>query len=167
MKYVRNMLSALDNHHSESRSEMQTDFDNPLKSLLRRVFIHSSASKRNVKEAADIAGVTERCFYSWMDRQIKANIPATAFADVARYLMLEFGDARLVEHCMPPDAVIVAGGHMRPDGDISDEVMRATEIMGDLVHAWRTGDMDAVRVHASRLADEAGRMRAEAEEKLR
>lgn len=148
-------------------TRLQTDDDNDLKRLLRRVFVHSSANKRSVKEVVDIADVSERCFYGWMDRQVKANMPATAFADVARYLMIEYNDTRLIEHCMPPDAVIVAGGHMRPDGDISDEVMRATEIMGELVHAWRTGDMDAVRVHASKLADEAGRMRAEAEEKMR
>lgn len=146
---------------------MQTDFDNPLKGLMRRVFIHSSANKRNVKEAADIAGVTERCFYGWMDRQVKANIPAHLFADVARYLLIEYGDTRLVEFLLPTDTVIISGSAVTTDGEISDEIMRATEVMGELVHAWKVRDMDSVRVCASRLAEESGRMRAEAEEKLR
>lgn len=136
-------------------ADLRTDFDNPVKQLLRRVFLHSHAAKRCAKEGAEMCGVKERTFRCYMDRTNRTEIPARAYADLARYLFREYQDRRLIDHLIPDGAVIVMT-HGATNGEIADDMTRIVSVLGDLVDAWTDGDMDAAAVAQSRLTECVG-----------
>ena len=133
--------------------------------LLRQVFLHSSPNKRNVKEAAALLGICERTVYSWMEADKSVNIPPDSLAAISRFLIIEYNDSRLADHLLPDGAIAILPSAIRVNGDISDEVLRMDEIMGEIITAWRGADYSRVSALASNLAAEIGQMKAEAQAK--
>lgn len=110
-------------------------------------------------ELADEAGVSRDMIYKAKNGQ--ANLSLQVARTLARYMLRQYGDARLANCFVTAEYEIVSRKAARANGSIDDEMADITEVLGGIVRKYRDGNRDNLSQRIGQLEQCVARLKAE------
>lgn len=133
-----------------------TDHDNGFKRLLRSIVLYSTdGSRPTVREIADLLRVSESSVYGYLAADKLTNMSYDQARALSRYLLIEYGDRRIIDWFDDPCS------RARANGMIADEIMRMDVAQGALITACESHDVEEAKRRLTELEKELDNLKAE------